>query len=239
MRRRMRRALRRWGLAILLTGLLAVGWSYRHEARRKAVVLLRQRELTNLPADGGRVVYESDAEKAFGLRVRSPAEYRSDFSGKTGWYPRAWDRFPWVEMGTPDWPGGWYNGWTDKGLVFSGYLSAGSVQRWAVAQLGVQSLWDGLPGSGPKFRPAVDVVLVRVRLFEPEGLARRGALLAGTREVRIGTLRMGQYRVFAGHVVADDPSAFEFEYEEEEKRTVVRVTLTAYGQVVETRRRGP
>jgi hypothetical protein len=72
--------------------------------------------------------------------------------------------------------------------------------------------------------------------YEPEGLWRRGVLRpwGGGRSI-VRSMGAGSYAVFAGWVAADEPGAFEFEYEEAGVRWVVRETLGVGDSIAVTR----
>jgi hypothetical protein len=208
---------------IAVVVLIFGAWFYGQPGLRKAVVLWRQRQLTSLDVDGGRVVYESDQERAARLRIGS-TEYAVDEHGKAGWYPRAWRRFPWAEM-VPNWLKPWVSGRAEQALVFSGYLMDGPTRRWAVAHLGVKNHPDGwFTVRGP-----ADENYLTIWLIEPETLGRRASLVTVPAELPFGTYAPGRYRVFAGRAARHNPSAFDFDVESDGGRWTARVELLGGG----------
>jgi hypothetical protein len=216
-RRRVRRLVRRWWWAIAMLVLVAVWWPNRHEVWRKGLVMGWQWRLERVTFEGERVVYESDPAKASQLVAASPGEYSADGTGRAAWYPRAWRGFPWGEVaGSGD-----LSQWQD-GLLFAGHLTDRSgVGRWVLVTL------NGRPTAWRGRNALLGELGLHVFAMEREGLRSR-ALARPLPGLELEPLeRTGLVRrVFAGRAVTDDPSSFEFEYEEEGGgRWEARVTL--------------
>jgi hypothetical protein len=217
---------KRWVLLVVFVALAAAGWWWRADLLRKARVMWWQREVGQLAAPPGAVVYEGRARQAGQLMAGTVSDYRPHGTmGAAHWWPRVWRDCPWggVTAGAKGPPAG-----------MTSVLFAGSLRRADGTRCPMVVGLEVKPGA---FSIGTDEVTLLFMFYEPETLWRRGALRPWGAGRSIGRrMSTGEYAIYAGRVAADDPGAFEFEYVDNSVRWVVRETLGVGDSVSVTRR---